>query len=353
MKDHSAMKDYSMMEPALELLAGFAPDLKNGFTNHAPMAVEALAALGRADAVLPWLESYRAGMEPRPRARERIAPDGWRAALGHADRFADWSAFFANELAEAPWGDVLARWTERLAPAICASAAHGAIRVGHAARSLAETETPRRRAELADGLAYWAAWYQTLPTGGDTAVTLRPPAAIARVPIVPAAERRFDGTIVGSLAALEGFPPFAPVIGLVDVGGNPGRVVSELTETFARVYLGNARDFLTAIVFVHGVTAVTAVRSLLPYLSEAATRAALRYAWQASCGLYAAFATGPPVTGTIDPPAESPATLVDMAIANGDEHAIKFTETCLREFALNPSPAYLAAARHAIGMLVA
>jgi len=42
-----------------------------------------------------------------------------------------------------------------------------------------------------------------------------------------------------------------------------------------------------------------------------------------------------------------------MAIANGDEHAIKFTEACLREHELTPSPAYLAAARHAIGVLVA
>lgn len=42
-----------------------------------------------------------------------------------------------------------------------------------------------------------------------------------------------------------------------------------------------------------------------------------------------------------------------MAIANGDEHATKFTEACLRECDLNPSPAYPAAARHAIGVLVA
>jgi len=40
-----------------------------------------------------------------------------------------------------------------------------------------------------------------------------------------------------------------------------------------------------------------------------------------------------------------------MAVAHGDEHAIKFTETCLRHHALNPSPAYLAAARNALDML--
>ena len=40
--------------------------------------------------------------------------------------------------------------------------------------------------------------------------------------------------------------------------------------------------------------------------------------------------------------------LIERAIACGDEHAIKFTEVCLREHALNPDPAFLAAADHAI-----
>jgi hypothetical protein len=43
--------------------------------------------------------------------------------------------------------------------------------------------------------------------------------------------------------------------------------------------------------------------------------------------------------------------LVDMAVAHGDEHAIKFTEACLRPHTMNPSPAYLAAARNALDML--
>ncbi len=43
--------------------------------------------------------------------------------------------------------------------------------------------------------------------------------------------------------------------------------------------------------------------------------------------------------------------LVDRAIANADEHAIKFTEACIHEYALNPKPVYLAAAAHAIERL--
>src|SRR4029450_5811060 len=61
-----AYVDYSMMEPALGMLAAYGPDLRNGLTNHAPMAVEALPALGRADAGLAWLDAHRPRPPPPP-----------------------------------------------------------------------------------------------------------------------------------------------------------------------------------------------------------------------------------------------------------------------------------------------
>ena len=108
--------DDSMLDAALEQLAAFGPDLSNGMTNHAPMVVEALAALGRAEATRPWLDGYRPLLLPRPAARARIARDGWRAALGRPERTGDWNALFESELGEAPWQEVLARWAARLAP---------------------------------------------------------------------------------------------------------------------------------------------------------------------------------------------------------------------------------------------
>lgn len=343
---------YTSMDDALEMLSAYGPDLKNGLTSHAPMAAEALCAMGRPDAVIPWLERYRAGMLPRPATRERIDRDHWRSALAQADRVADWSAFFEEELREASWRDVLNHWAGRLAPGICASAAHGVIRVGHAVRSLAASESPVRLHELADALGYWAAQYQELPTSAGSAVQALPPRdAITKVAVVPPAQRQFSGTIVGSLWALNEFPEFAPVIGLIDVSGDPSRLIAELAEVFARVYLANTHDILTAIVFIHGVTSVAALGSILPYLDDATARAALRFAWQTGCGLYAAFGSRPTPAGVIEPPREDGDTLVDMAIAHGDEHTIKFTEACLRYHALQPSPAYLAAARNALDTL--
>ena len=341
------------MDEALEALAPYGPDLQNGLTNHAPMAVEALCVLDRGDAVLPWIERYRSGLMPRPARVGRIGAD-WQGALGRFERTTDWMEFFEEELREAPWREVVTLWTKRFAPAVCASAAHGVIRVAHAVRSLDETETPLRLRELAEALGYWAATHQTLPTAAEVDGAPSPPReAIGRVPIVPPAERHFAGTIVSSLEALDRFPRFAPVASFLDTTGDPLRLVSELTETFARVVLDDAHDVLGAIVFIHGVTGLTAVRTLLPLLDDQTARGAIRYGWQASAALYAAFADRPPATTPVETPQEDRATIIDRAVAHGDEHAIKFTEACLREHAFNPSPVYLAAARHALDLLPA
>jgi hypothetical protein len=343
---------YDVLDPALDSIAEAGPDLRNGLTNHAPMAVEALCALGRESAVEPWLEHYREGFLPWPARRERIEREGWQAALGHAERASDWRAFLCNELEAAPWQQVLERWTARLAPGICAAATHGVIRVGHAARALAQAETPARRRELADALASWASTYQTLPTDlSATPAKLAPDQAILEVPRVPPEQRRFTGTITGSLEGLDAFPPFAGVIALASLDGDPAARSSDLTETFARVLLANAHDTLSTIVFVHGVTSVAAVRSLLPHLRATTAQTALRYAWQASCALYSAFGQSPAPARAAEPPRESAPALIEMAIASRDEHAIKLTEACLREHALHPAPEYLAAARQALDFL--
>jgi Questin oxidase-like len=158
---------YVSLDVALETLAPYGIELKNGNSNHAPMVAEALCALGRPDAVMPWIARYRERMLPRPSANARIRGEDWRGALGERTRFADWSVFFAEELRGRPWREVLDLWMGRLAPGFCAAATHGVIRVGHAVRGLADSETPPRLRELADAFASWAAAYQELPANGQ------------------------------------------------------------------------------------------------------------------------------------------------------------------------------------------
>jgi hypothetical protein len=343
---------YAPLDSALDALAAFGPDLQNGLTNHAPMAAEALCALSRPASVPAWIERYHSGLAPRPPAIGRIRRADWASALGRVERTSDWENFFAVELDEAPWRDVVRRWTGTLAPAHCASAAHGVIRTGHAVRALLDRESPARLRELACGLGYWAANFQKLPraAGGD-GPRLSATLAIEAVPIVPPEDRRFTGTIVSSLEALDGFAAFAPVIDRLDVSRALDEVLSDLTETFAHVYLANARDVLGSIVFLHAVTGAAAVRTLLPLLDPTDARDLVRFAWQTGAGLYAAFGSRPTAPFDTESPLLSEPVLVDRAIANGDEHAIKFAEACLREHALRPSAAFLAAASHAIDLL--
>jgi hypothetical protein len=343
--------DYESLDEALEALAGCDIALKNGNSNHAPMVAEALCAMGRPQAVMPWIARYKERLLPRSAAGDPIRAETWRSALGQRERFADWTEFFGEELRQAPWPEVLDRWTGRLGPGFCAAATHGVIRVGHAVRSLSVRETPLRKGELCDALASWAATFQELPSSDRlTDPPIAPREAIAKAPLIAPQQRRNLGNITASLAMLDDFPQFAPVIALVDISGEIEALLAELTEIFARIYLANAQDVLTTIVFIHGVTSLTALGSITSYISETTARLALRFAWQSGCALYACFGTSD-MAEDIEPCAQNAETLIDRALANGDEHVIKFTEACLRRDALVPSPAYRAAVDHALGTM--
>jgi hypothetical protein len=348
--------DYSVLDETLEIMAPMGPDLNNGLSNHAPMAIEAMCAMGRRDAVMPWFARYRGRLAPRPARVTRLTDDNWRAALGDVRRTQDWYEFFRNELEEGPWPAVLDKWAAWLAPGLMAAATHGVIRTGHATRALALKDTPARRRELADGLAYWAADYMALPAGPHRAssVGAMPSKAIARVQMIPPEIRRENsGPFTAAVAQLDSFEPFKDTLDAVDPSGDASAFISDLTATFARVFLANARDAYTTIAFVHAVTGPSAVRPLLPYLRDTTAHAALAYAWQTAAAMYATFGTradlGRIETDEAKVPGED--ALIERAVACGDEHAIKFTEVCLREHAFNPDPAYLAAAGHAIQIL--
>ena len=343
---------YVPLDEALETLAPYGIELKSGNSNHAPMVAEALCALGRPDAVMPWMARYRERMVPRHGVSSRIRGEDWRGALGERARFADWSAFFTEQLQERPWREVLDRWMERLAPGFCAAGTHGVIRVGHAVRGLAERETSPRLTELADAFASWAATYQELPANGHAANgRLTPREAIACVPLVPPDRRRQAGNITATLQVLDDMPEFASAIGLINTDRELVPLVAELTEVFAHVYLANANDIRTTIAFIHGVTSPAALGNIAPEISERTARAALRFAWQSGCGLYACFGGDTAMAEAIEPGEANEDGLVDRAIAHGDEHVIKFTEACLHWHALSPSPVYIAAAGHVPGMI--
>jgi hypothetical protein len=332
------------IDAVLDMLHRTGPEYGGGLSNHGPMAVEAMLAMGRHDAILPWVERYQHRLPEHPTPSTPITRAQWRGALGDLARLADWIAFFDRELAEAPWPEVVRHWVPHLAPGLMAASTHGLIRTGHAVRGLARGETPQRRHELAEGLGYWAAGYQPLP-GRPSGAGMGggPRQALAHVRRLHGPEFRAQGVIHRAVQGLDADPAFVRVIDLVSPDGDLSRFLSELTELSASLYLAHTNDL---IAFVHAVTAPSALRLLLPYLAEADARLAARYAWQACAALYAWYATAsPPSPTTFEPPGESRESLIDRAIAAGGVHTIKFTEACLREYAINPHPVYLVAAR--------
>jgi hypothetical protein len=338
--------DLDALDDVLERFASTGPEFGPGLSNHGPMAAEALVALGRGDAVVSWSEWYVSRLAAHPQARNRIDESNWREALGEIGRAGDWIAFFDEDLRERPWRDVLEAWVVRLGPGIMAGATHGVLRTAHAVRALGAGDHRQRLHELAEGLGYWAARYQELPGTLAAPGTMRVPEAIASVPLVEDEHRR-SGLIFNAVKAVE-TEVFAPVINYVADDAGVDDFVSDLTRTFVRQYLLNADT--ASIAFVHTVTAPSALRILAPHLTDATRGAAMRYAWQACASIYAAF-------GDVEadrPPAPDEAVeydagdLIEQAVAARDEHAIKFTEACLREHRITGDPAFIVAARDVV-----
>ncbi len=346
------MRGPEAIEDALALLAPTGPEYAGRLANHGPMAAEALVDLARPDAVVPWVEKYKKRLRDHPGGTRPIDPKRWREALGENDRVGDWIVLFRREVEERPWKVMLADWIPRLSPGVVAAAFHGAIRTAHAVRNLEATETPARRRELAEGLGYWAATYNALPESTPSA---KPPAgrkpseAVTSVPLLPPERRISYGNIVERLSPLDEFPPFASVADAVDASGDPNAFLTDVTETFAGVYLASVPPG-SVITFLHGVTGPTAVRTLLPFISSEEQHRLVRYTWQAAASFLSSNG-GKTIPKLPSDKLPSRDELADRAIATGDEHAIKFTEACFREYARNPKPVYVLAAKDGVARL--
>ena len=328
------------IDGALDMLAGCGPEFgSNGLSNHGPMAAEALIALGREEAVEGWVAQYRKRLRDRPINVARIEPERWSEALGDVRRVSDWEDFLAAEMESGPWPTVIDRWTARLAPGLMSAATHGIIRTAHAVRSLAAEDTAIRRAEVVTGLAYWAARYQVLPGQPGEGARRLPSEALPLVPVMPGYLRQPRPTsIFVAVAELDAFEPFKTAIDLATPAADISAFLSDLTQTMAARYLENANT--ASITYVHSVTAPSALRMLLPYLSETTAGLTARYVWQACAAIHSRAHYPQPVV--IPERLPSADELIDRAVYCGDEHAIKFTEACLRENALAPNPAFLA-----------
>ena len=338
------------LDDALTVLAATAPNYGPvGLANHGPMVAEALAHLGRHDAIPGWVDGYRARLDAAPAPGRPLAEEEWPGALGQEARYPEWLALFEREIADRPVAAVVGEWVPRLLPGTVGAATHGLIRTGHALRGLGAADTPPRRLEVAHGLAFWASSYEELPGPplliGNEGVAF----ALADLPYLPEdAPAAF--LISDRVAAVADIADeFEQAVASLGWTEGPVELLDQLATGGSVAYLRNADDG-GAIGLLHAVTSPLACELVLPWLAPEDRDAALGYVWQAAAALHVAYAIdrATPVPADAPPSAEE---LVERALSSGDEHAIKLTEAALRSFGRTGDAALLLAAADACARL--
>jgi hypothetical protein len=321
----------------------------HGLTNHGPMAAEVMVRRGLDVRLDVWLDHYVERLTDLPAPTGRI--DDWAAALGDGRRIADWTAFFRAETTARPWRDTLATWWPRLLPGIAAGSTHGVIRVGHAVRTLCVAESQQALAELANGLAFWAARSRPVAGGEPSLPALSPAEALDALPALP--DR--TGLIAHRLARLGALPAWPRAVGsfaMPDDAGDVPAVLAALVDAATVRYLRVGRD--SPVLLVHTATAPNAILHCLPVLPRELWHASLAAGWAAAAAItvtYAGPAAGRPsalLRG--DDPA---ATLLDRAADHRDEHVIKFADTAVESYDRTGDEDALAAAHLAADLIAA
>ena len=325
----------SALDDAYDRLAAYAPEYGGGLSNHGPMVVESLDRIGRLDAIEPWLDGYVRQLD------RATSPSGRLALLGEASSYPAWLEAIDDELRGAAWEPAVARWIERLLPGLVAAAAHGWLRTAHAVRGLQRFDTPSRRAELARGLAYWASCYDELPGVPAPSGPLTVTEAIAAL---PSAHDPSVWLISDALRRLTDAATFPAAVDAVDPNGLDVSAIT--TAVAARIV---AAERVNAIVYVHAITAPSALRMVSSLLDGRGRVDATAHAWQAVAALLACY----PTRGASTVPAGSGDAddLVERAVLGGDEHGIKLAVAAVTEVEAGADAVVLQAADRLIGAL--
>jgi hypothetical protein len=344
------------LDDAYERLHLSGPERDGWLSNHAPMAVEALARHGHEGEIEGWISWYSGNLHDMPDPVEAVDPERWAGALGDPRRIGDWMEFFRDRMGERAWREVLAEWWPRLLPGAAAGATHGVIRVGHAVRTLtgdatagiAADESGAAVAELGQALAYWAARWLPLPVSARPAGGLSAAAALAGMPRIPDQSKGFrDG--VAQLGDLAEWPA---AVAAARPAGDPDEAREALRElVVAAVRRYRSHGYGEPVMLVHAATAPNAVLRTLPALPPEMWVDSAATAWLASAAVTSLYA---PAEAAPRDAVRGPASAeeaFDAAAAHRGEHAIKLTDTALDVYAWTGDPEALVAAGTAVELI--
>ncbi len=331
------MPEAAPMNPTLMALldAGAAHDIEfdGGLSNHLPMALGALAALGADDAHLErYAASYSIKLRAAPPAAAWPGGEPWASRFGDGTAWPAYRQLFAEWLTYESTDDVLAQVLPQLMPGCGAAAFHGLIRTAYAVQA-------RHAGELADALAYWACRYMALPAVPErkrTTADLQK--VLAALPIAPV-EARFITTRMRAAAAAPGFAAAVARLRIDDT------TLPALAQHAAQLYASTG-DFTV----LHLVTSAHALRVLLPFTPEPLL--AVRSYWQAYAAGYAATSAQAETTAMAKTRATTALqdwpSLVAAALASDDEHVIKLMHSGREEGGFYGNDVFRRAASRAV-----
>lgn len=332
---------------ALELLAGTGPEFGGFLSNHGPMAADAMIRLGGDDQVGRWVDRYRRQLDAAPTGRQMIDEKNWHHHLGDMRYLGDWIDHFEHAATEQPWRELLSTWWPRLLPGVAAGAAHGLLRTAHAVRSLATAPAthPLLIGELAQGLAYWAAGYQSLPGTPTLRGRFSALEAVGSLPRLPESVPSTGPGLVGRLRSIVAVRELPDALDGWAATAS-GESLDELISVSARL-VANRED--SAIALCHAFTAPAAVRMVLSEIPDELHHATVAATWQLVGGVIAAAggSGSPSELADVDVDRdvlESPGELAGRAIQHGDDHVIKLTEAAIRQYERTSDPTLLVAA---------
>ncbi|MEM7678020.1 MAG: hypothetical protein AAF449_18665 [Myxococcota bacterium] len=152
-KPELSLHDSPSYDEALLRLEPYGVSCLNGFTSHAPMAVEALCRLQREDAIGPFLDAYIPGLKRAEAPEPPLVPGEREGALGRNFSYSSWLSTFREELRAHGAREVAEAWLPRLAVGCVAGAFHGPLMASHAFRGIELRATAPRLEAVARGLA--------------------------------------------------------------------------------------------------------------------------------------------------------------------------------------------------------
>lgn len=200
-------------------------------------------------------------------------------------------------------------------------------------------------AELAHGLAFWAARFRAIPGATTPTGELNPAQALAGVPHLP----EQTGVIASRLARLADVPGWHCAQAALRARADDAEVVSLLEDLVGSAtlrYLTHGHG--SPVLLVHTAAAPNAVLHTLPSLPRPLWAPSVAAVWSASAAIVSAYEPTYAVPREELPEAptddDGVAEVVQRSADHGDEHVIKFTDTAVEVYARTSNPDALAAA---------